>query len=179
MRGWIFSALLAAPLALAAASPTLAQQPDQRQGQTMVRIAKGSPLAKVFFPEPGLLLDDDGTYSGAIQSVGRELGLNCGAVESFGWDFKDQPREQQQQHAETIYTGTMDALKRAGYALSEKKVRAIPDPETLVYTANGKENRLVLVWSPVTDATILLVCDAGKPAPADKAPAAKTPPAKK
>lgn len=179
MRGWIFSALLGAPLAFAVASPALAQQQDQRQGQTMVRIAKGSPLAKVFFPEPGLLLDDDGTYSGAMQRVGQELGRDCGTVESFGWDFKGQTSEQQQQRADALYTGTMDALKRAGYTLSEKKVRAIPDPETVVYTADGKENRLVLVWSPVPDATILLVCDAGKPAPANKAPAAKTPPAKK
>ena len=171
MRGWIFSALLA----VAVASPALAQQQGQQQpGRQMVRVAKGSPLAKIFFNEPALLLDDDGTYAGALQRVAHEVSRECGAVESYGWDFKGKDREQQQQRANAVYESTMDALKKAGYTLAEKRVRAIPDPETLVYTADGKENRLLVMWSPVQDATLLLICDAGKPAPA-KAPPAKAP----
>jgi len=173
MRGWIYTALVAVPLALAAAPPALAQQAGKQQ----VRIAKGSPLAKVFFSEPALVLDDDGTYAGAMQRVGKELARDCGAVESYGWDFKGMPPEQQQQRANTVYEGTMQAFQRAGFTVAEKKVRALPDPETLVYTADGKEKRLVMMWSPVQDATLLLICDAGKAPP--PAPAAKTAPGKK
>jgi hypothetical protein len=175
MRGWIFSALLAAPLAFAVASPALAQQQQgqAQQGRQMVRVAKGSPLAKIFFNEPALLLDDDGTYASVMQKVGREVSRECGAVESFGWDFKGKDRQEQQQRASAVYESTMAALKTAGYTLAEKRVRAVPDPETLVYTADGKENRLLLMWSPVQDAAILLICDAGKPAPAKKTPPAK------
>ncbi|WP_448192174.1 hypothetical protein [Azospirillum sp. sgz301742] len=185
MRGWIFSALLA----VAVASPALAQQqqsqqqPSQQPGRQLVRMAKGSPLAKIFFSEPALILDDDGTYAGAMERVGKEVGRDCGTVESYGWDFKGKDREQQQQRASAIYESTMDALKRAGYALAEKKTRAVPDPDTVVYTAEGKENRLLLMWSPVQDATILLICDAGKPGPAKPpagaAPSGKAPPAKR
>lgn len=174
MRGWIYTALLAVPLALAATPPALAQQAGKQQ----VRIAKGSPLARVFFSEPALVLDDDGTYAGAMQRVGKELSRDCGAVESYGWDYNGIARDQQQQRATAVYEGTMRALKQAGYTLTEQKVRALPDPETLVYTADGKEKRLLLMWSPVQDATLLLICDAGKPPPA-QAPVAKTPPGKK
>lgn len=177
MRGWIFSALLT----LAVASPALAQQQQGQQppGRQMVRIAKGSPLAKIFFSEPALLLDDDGTYAGAMQKVGREVSRECGAVESFGWDFKGKDRQEQQQRATAVYEGTMAALKKAGYTLAEKRVRAVPDPETLVYTADGKEKGLLLMWSPVQDATILLICDAGKPAPKAPPPAPSGPQVKK
>jgi hypothetical protein len=175
MRGWMFTALVAVPLALAAVPPAQAQQAGKQQ----VRIAKGSPLAKVFFSEPALVLDDDGTYAGAMQRVGKELSRDCGAVESYAWDFKGAPREQQQQRASTVFDGTMESFKRAGFTLAEKKVRAIPDPETMIYTADGKEKRLVLMWSPVQDATLLLICDAGKaPPPAPAAPAPKAPPKK-
>ena len=171
MRGWMYTALVAVPLALAAVPPAQAQQAGKRQ----VRVAKGSPLAKVFFAEPALVLDDDGTYAGAMQRVGKELSRECGAVESYAWDFAGTAREQAQQRASGIFDRTMEAFKRAGYTLEEKRTRAIPDPETMIYTADGKEKRLVLMWSPVQDATLLLVCDAGKP----PAPATKTAPAKK
>lgn len=180
MRGWMYTALVAAPLALTlaltGAPPAQAQQAQSQQaGKQQVRVAKGSPLAKVFFSEPALVLDDDGTYAGAMQRVGKELSRDCGAVESYGWDFQGIAHEQQQQRVTRIVDGTMAAFKTAGYTLNEQRVRAIPDTETMVYTADGKEKRLVLMWSPVQDATLLLICDAGKAPP----PAAKTPPAKK
>ncbi len=175
MRGWIISALVAAPLAFAAAPPAQAQQ-DQKwtQGQppaapkAQVRVARGSPTAQIFFAQPPMILEDDGTYAGALQKASKELSRECGTVESYGWDFHGKDREVQQQMADTVYRSTMDALEKAGYKLTEKKVRAIPDPETLVYTAERKENRMVLMWSPVQEATLLLICDAGKPAPAAK-----------
>ncbi|HYG84659.1 MAG TPA: hypothetical protein VD978_00205 [Azospirillum sp.] len=172
MRGWILPALLVAALA----SPALAQQQGQQGQPQRARIAKGSPIAKIFFAEPPLILEDDGTYAGAIQRVGKEVSRECGAVESYGWDFKGKDREQQQQQAYAVYDSTMQALEKAGYKLAEKKVRSIPDPETLVFTAERQENRLLLMWSPVQDATLLLICDAGTGA---KSPPTKTPQGKK
>lgn len=176
MRGWMLPALLT--LAIAAPAQAQSQQGTPPAGKQQVRMAKGSPAAKVFFSEPALLLNDDGTYSGAMQRVGQEVQRECGAVEAYGWDFKGEPKERQQQRADAVFQGTTQAFKNAGYTLSEKKVRAIPDPESVVYTAENKEKRLILLWSPVQDATLLLVCDAGAAPPAAPAPKA-APPAKK
>lgn len=175
MRVCLTSAVLAAVLATAAASPASAQgQP--KPGQTMVHIAKGSPLARVFFPEPGLVLDDDGTFSGAMQRLGREVSRDCGAVETYGWDFKEQSEEQRQKHSEQVFEGTLAAFRKGGYTLTERKVRAIPDPASVVFLADGKANRLNLLWVPEQDALLLVVCDAGLPS---KPPASDTPAKKK
>lgn len=169
MRGWIFPALLVAALAL----PAQAQQEQKwTQGnppKTQVRVARGSPVAKIYFAQPALVLDDDGTYAETIRKVGKEVSRECGAVESYGWDFRGKDRELAQQQATAIFQSTMQELEKAGYKLTEKKVRSIPDPETLAFTADRPENRLVLLWSPVQDATLLLICDAG--AGAKSAPA--------
>lgn len=168
MRGWMYTALLAAPLALAAAAPVHAQAPAQ-PGKQQVRIAKGSPTAKVFFGEPAQLLTDDGTYADAMKRVGKDLSQTCGTVESFGWEYSEPELNDRQQHASKVFDSTMQAFVKAGYKLVERKVRAIPDPETVVFTAENKERRLILLWSPTQDATLLLLCDAG----AVKAPATK------
>ena len=175
MRAWTYSTALAALLAVAVAAPATAQQPPAAAppGKQQVRLAKGSPLAKVFFAEPALVLDDDGTYSGAMGRIGQELGWTCGATESFGWEFREKTQEERQKHASAIFDATMQAFTKSGYKLVERKVRAVPDPESPVFTAERKDNKLVMLWSPLKDATILLVCDAnatkGKP-PAQKKP---------
>ncbi|WP_431856787.1 hypothetical protein [Azospirillum sp.] len=185
----MYTALVAAPLALAAAPHAHAQQQAQPQPQTQtqaapagkhqVRIAKGSPTAKVFFGEPAQLLDDDGTYADAMKRVANDLSQSCGAIESFGWEFNESDLAERQQHASKVFDSTMQAFVQAGYKLVERKVRAIPDPETVVFTAESKAKKLIMVWSPTGDATLLLLCDAGAGAGAGAAPGGKTPPAKK
>ncbi len=155
MRGWILSALLATALA----SPALAQQQGQSESPHRVRMAKGSPIAKILFAAPPLILEDDGTYADVIRRIGKEVSHECGAVESYGWDFKGQDHEQQQKQAEAVYNSTTQALEKAGYTLEEKKAASVVDPETLVFTAGRKENAMLLLWSPLQDATILLICD--------------------
>ena len=138
MRGWTYPTVLAALLALAALA--LAQQPPAAApqapaGKQQVRLAKGSPLAEVFFSEPALVLDDDGTYSDAMGRIGQELGWPCKTTESFGWEFRESTQDERQQHASTVFDSTMQAFTKAGYKLVERKVRAVPDPESPVFTA--------------------------------------------
>jgi len=179
MRGWMYTALVAAPLALAAAPHAHAQQQAQPQTQTQapsagkqqVRIAKGSPSAKVFFGEPALVLDDDGTYADAMKRVAKDLSQSCGTIEAFGWEYNEPELADRQQHASKVFDSTMQAFVQAGYKLVERKVRAIPDPETVVFTAESKAKKLIMVWSPTGDATLLLLCDAGTGT--GKAPAPK------
>ncbi|PWC52588.1 hypothetical protein [Azospirillum sp. TSO22-1] len=172
----MYTALVAAPLALAAAPHAHAQQQAQPQtqappaGKQQVRMAKGSPTAKVFFGEPAQLLDDDGTYADAMKRVAKDLSQSCGTIESFGWEYNETDLSERQQHANKVFDSTMQAFVQAGYKLVERKVRAIPDPETVVFTAESKAKKLIMLWSPTGDATLLLLCDAS---------AGKTPPTKK
>ena len=157
MRRWILSAFLT----LAVASPALAQQkpqPGQATGRPSV-LAKSSPLAKITFSEPPYVLDDDGTFAGTMERIGKEVSRPCGAVENYAWEFRETDAGKQQQHAMAVYEATMKALEQAGYKVAEKRVRAIPDPETLVFTADRKDTMITLLWSPVKDAAILLICD--------------------
>jgi len=173
MRRWGLSAVLAAApaailaVALAAPVPALAQAEQAPPGKVMVKRAKGSPLAQVLFPEPARMLDDDGSFAETMQRVGQELSRRCGTVESFVWDFRGRPAEEQQRGAVTVYEATMREMEKAGYKLAEKTVRSIPDPETLVYTADRKDKHLLMLWSPLPDAAFLLICDAAEAAKAE------------
>ncbi len=175
MRGWMRlmnrlpvnpSAAIVSALLLAAGPLTvdgaLAQQPaPQGQGapqaapQGTPKTMAGSPLAQVPFEDQPFPLQDDGTYKEFLNKIAADVGRRCGKLETYGWEF----RKGDQDRMDHIFQTTMDNFSRAGWVVGQAQSKSVPDPETTVYMA-GKENRkLLMLWVPMADAAMLMLCE--------------------
>ncbi|MCW2235518.1 hypothetical protein [Azospirillum canadense] len=181
MRGWmrwmnptamVLSALVLASGTLAAggasaqnsgkpAAPTAPQAAPQA-GQATPPAASGtpktmagSPLTQVPFDEQPFPLMDDGTYKNFLAKVATDVGRRCGKQESYGWEF----RKGDQQKMDHIFQSTMDNFGKTGWSVGQAKSKSVADPETAVYTADKDKRRILLVWVPMADAAMLLLCE--------------------
>ncbi|WP_448205188.1 hypothetical protein [Azospirillum sp. sgz302134] len=141
---------------------TAPQQAAPQQAPAPQRTAAGSPLAQVPFTEqPFPLRDGDGSYKEFLNKVAADVGRRCGKQENYGWEF----RKGDQEKMDRIFQGTMDNFSQAGWAVGAAKSRSIPDPETAAYVADKDKRRLLLIWVPMSDAALLLMCETEAPAP--------------
>lgn len=153
MRARFLSIALLAMLALPAAAQTSgkpAAKPSEPKAQR-------SAVTGVNFPDLPFRLNDTGNlYGPFMDGVAKDIGRRCQGLETFGWEFArgDQARLTQ------IVDATMAAVEKAGYALKQVKAATVTDPNTVVITADKAKKRALLVWAPVSDAVMLLTCDA-------------------
>lgn len=145
-----------------AASPSAQQPAPQGQGaapqaapQAAPKTMAGSPLAQVPFEDQPFPLQDDGTYKEFLNRIASDVGRRCGKLETYGWEF----RKGDQDKMDHIFQSTMDNFSRAGWVVGQAQSKSVPDPETTVYMA-GKENRkLLMLWVPMADAAMLMLCE--------------------
>lgn len=163
MRTRIAAALALGTLCLTTAAPGGAWAAGDKTGTpqtTAPQTSPGSPLAKVAFPEPPFPLSDDSTYSAFMADAAKEIGRSCGKVESYGWEFKGADADTLQARVNAVFTGTMMNFRKVGYTIDEAKDIKMPDPEMVAFTAAKEKLTLLLVWAPLPDSTMLLLCDA-------------------
>jgi hypothetical protein len=168
MRQLFVPVMLAAAVA---AAPVLAESPPAPAPAPAAVVAPASPLAGVPFADPPFPISDDGVFAGFMGSVARELGRQCGTLEIYGWEFT----AGDQQRMDRIYAATMEAFRTAGYKISRVKAKTVPDPETVIMTADTDKKSLILSWSPLQGQALLQMCDAGTGAGAAVAPVGKKP----
>lgn len=181
MRGWMRPLTLAAlmlaagPLTVGSLSagsafaqdtgnPPAAKAPPKTMGV--------SPMAQVPFPEQPFPLRDDGSFKAFLDKIAADVGRRCGKQENYGWEF----RKGDQEKMDRIFQSTMGAFERSGWLTGPVKARSIQDPETTAYLADKDKRRLLMVWVPMSDAAMMIMCETEGPsaqAPAGKAPAPK------
>lgn len=124
------------------------------------RTAPGSPLAKVVFPVAPFPLADDGTYAAFMADVAKSLNRTCGRLESYGWEFPGQEGGAPSERVATVIKATMGNFEKVGYRLDKAQTVTLPDPDMSVYTAVKEPATLLLLWAPLPDSAMLLLCDA-------------------
>lgn len=170
MRGWIRPVILSAAMIAAApfgsamaAGPapttdTAPQVPGTAAPTSSLApkgSVKGSPLAQVAFPVQPFPLQDDGTYKEFLGNVANDVGRSCGGVESYGWEFP----KSDQRAMDRIYNDTMDSFDKAGWKASRTKAKSIQDPETAAYLAKKGTRSLLVVWVPMRDSAMMMLCE--------------------
>ncbi|WP_156927264.1 hypothetical protein [Azospirillum halopraeferens] len=167
MRGWMLPAALAVALAaLPATAQTRAEPGSSRPAESGTSGAApraeriiGSNLAGVAFTEPPFPLADDGTYAAFMNEVASSLGRKpCEGMESFGWEFPADTLNDQQRTMDRIFQTTMQGFAVKGFTVKEVKTVSLPDPEMVAYTAEKDRRSLLLVWAPLSDSALLLIC---------------------
>ncbi|MCW2245223.1 hypothetical protein M2352_000814 [Azospirillum fermentarium] len=143
---------VAAGILTAGGTPALAADPP--------KTAPGSPLAKVAFPVQPFSLADDGTYAGFMADVAKSIKRTCGRVEAYGWEFPGATTAAEQLQVTAVVQSTMGNFEKVGYRLEEAADATLPDREMVAYTAVKDRTTLLLVWTPLTDSAMLLLCDA-------------------
>lgn len=155
------AAVLAATVAAAVTAGTVtAAWPGRVLAADSPTTAPGSPLAKVSFPVPPFPLADDGTYAGFMADVAKSMKRTCGTLEAYGWELTGADAAARQEQAATIVTSTLANVKKVGYRLDEAKGASLPDPEMVAFTAEKERLTLLLVWAPLPDSVMLLLCEA-------------------
>ncbi|MFC5358409.1 hypothetical protein [Azospirillum himalayense] len=168
MRGWMRPLILTALILGAApftAGSAFAQNAGSQNGgkpaagkeaatKEAPKTVAGSAIAQAPFAEQPFPLQDDGTYKEFMGAAAADLNRRCTKQENYGWVFKKDDGIRRDQ----ILESTLGGLRKAGWKLSEVRVRSIRDPGTTAYTAEKAKQRLLAVWTPMEDAAILLLC---------------------
>lgn len=171
MRGWMRwmnpTAMVLSALVLASGTLTAGGASAQNSGKPAApqaappapsgapKTMAGSPLTQVPFDEQPFPLMDDGTYKTFLAKVATDVGRRCGKQESYGWEF----RKGDQQKMDHIYQSTMDNFGKAGWSVGQAKSKSVADPETAVYVADKDKRRILMIWVPMADAAMLLLCE--------------------
>lgn len=124
-------------------------------GTGVPKTMAGSPLTQVPFDDQPFPLMDDGTYKGFLAKVATDIGRRCGKQESYGWEF----RKGDQEKMDHIFQSTMDNFTKSGWQVGQAKAKSVADPESAVYIADKDKRRVLLVWVPMADAAMLLLCE--------------------
>ena len=112
-------------------------------------------MAQILFGEPAYPLQDDGTYRDYLGRIIGEYGRRCVRQEQFGWDVpKGDP-----QRLDRNFQGTLNSFAKTGYLVGPVKPKAVVDPETLAYLADRDKHRLLMVWVPMENSVLLMMCD--------------------
>lgn len=120
-----------------------------------------SPLSKIPFEVHPFPLADNGSYLDFMNRITAESGRRCIKQEQYGWEFT----HNDQLAVDKVFQGTMDAAAKGGYQLTKLKPQTITDSETAAYYAVKDKLRLLMVWVPLQDSVLLMMCqaEAGKP----------------
>lgn len=150
---------LVAPLAMAQAAPTSAATSDTATTKSTVPDTgnvEGSGLAHTRFPIKPSRLSDDGTFRGYLDTVSRDAGRKCGKrQENFVWEF----RKGDQAAVDEIYQGTMSNVEQVGWKLKPVTLKSVNSQVTTAFIGDREKERLLIVWIPMEDATMMLVCE--------------------
>lgn len=145
-----------APGALAQSSPTQTSPAQNAPGSTAPTTMAGSPLAKIPFAVQPFPLRDDGTYLDYMNRIVGESGHHCVKQEQYGWEFA----HNDQTAVDKVFQDTMTAAKQGGYHMTKLTAKTITDPETAAYYAVKDKLRLLMVWVPLRDSVLMLMCQA-------------------
>lgn len=120
-----------------------------------------SPLSKIPFEVHPFPLADNGSYLDFMNRITAESGHRCVKQEQYGWEFA----HNDQLAVDKVFQGTMDAAAKGGYQLTKLKPQTVTDSETAAYYAVKDKLRLLMVWVPLQDSVLLMMCqaEAGKP----------------
>ncbi len=154
MPGWIRPLILTAAL-LAVAAPAGGALAQTAPAPAAPKTINGSPMAQVPFAEHPFPLSDDGTYREFLSKVAADVRRRCGRLESFGWEF---PKGDQAK-LDRIFESTMDSFKAAGWAAKAVEARSVQNPDMLVFLADKEKRQLLMVWLPMPDAAMLIMCE--------------------
>lgn len=120
-------------------------------GKTM----SGSPLTQVPFADQPYPLLDDGTYKEFLGKVAADVGRRCVKQENYGWEF----RKGDQEKMDHIFQSTMDNFSKSGWKAEQATAKSVADPEAAIYLADKDKRRVLMVWVPMSDAAMLLLCE--------------------
>lgn len=151
MRRRLIFILLAA--ACMAGLPFLAGQAEPAQDSP--RAASASAIAGLDFDDPPLALPVAPNFRAAMQSAAVELGLNCGAIESYGWRMA----QTEQQRVNNIFTTIVDRLRAQGYVIAAQNPASVAADIT-VFTARRPGRQLLVMWSAGELGLVLLIGEA-------------------
>ncbi|NYZ13111.1 hypothetical protein HL658_11145 [Azospirillum sp. RWY-5-1] len=152
MLALLVSAALAGP-ALAQGTAQGTAKPAPKPSETK---AARSPLAGVAFPIQPYPLEASEMYGEFIGKAAKDNGRRCQGLEVYGWEFK---KGDQSRLSEIVDT-TMNAVEKSGYKLTQVKAPSLESPNSVPIVGDKAKKRLMMVWAPVADAVMLLICDA-------------------
>lgn len=121
----------------------------------MPRTMPGSPMAQIPFADQPFPLQDDGTFRGILDKIAADANRRCTRQEQFGWEIA----KGDQERLDRIFGGTMAAFEQNGYLLGQFTAKSAPNPDIVTYLADKDKRRLLLVWAPMTDSAMLMMCD--------------------
>lgn len=152
MRALMLALLVSAALA----GPALAQGTAKPAPKPSEAKAARSTLAGVAFPDQPYPLQGTEMYGDFIAKAAKDNGRRCQGLEVYGWEFEkgDQAR------LSAIVDTTMNAFEKGGYKLTQVKAPSLESPNSVAITGDKAKKKLLMVWAPVSDAVMLLICDA-------------------
>lgn len=131
------------PLAASAADKPAPAAPAARAGGGGgLPLAQGSAVAGLGFGDKPYALPDDGTFSTIMNKVAHEIQRRCSALEAFGWEV--QPDDQRR--VDKLTETTVGALRQAKFTVKQIRSSQV-SPDTVVYTAERSDRRLLLLQS--------------------------------
>lgn len=148
--------LLALLVSAALTGPALAQGTTKPAPKPSETKAARSPLAGVAFPIQPYPLEATEMYGEFIGKAAKDNGRRCQGLEVYGWEFK---KGDQSRLSEIVDT-TMNAVEKGGYKLTQVKAPSLESPNSVPIVGDKAKKRLMMVWAPVADAVMLLICDA-------------------
>jgi len=149
-----------AALMLVAGSLSFGNAFAQDAGKPRPKTMAVSPMAQVPFAEQPFPLRDDGSYKEFLSKVAADVGRRCVKQENYGWEF----RKGDQEKMDRIFQSTVGAFEQSGWLMGPVKSRSIQDPETIAYLADKDKRRLLMVWVPMPDAAMMIMCETEGPA---------------
>ncbi|MFD1624748.1 hypothetical protein ACFSBS_08855 [Azospirillum griseum] len=119
------------------------------------RVMAGSPLTQIPFAIPAFPLTDDGTYRAYLNKIAADDNRQCGKQEQFGWEFE----KGSQATLDSLFSAAQSALAKNGYKITASTSAAIADKETVAQFADKSKRNILLVWVPMQDAALLMLCE--------------------
>ncbi len=119
------------------------------------RTMPGSPMAQIPFADQPFPLQDDGTFRGILDKIAADANRRCTRQEQYGWEIA----KSDQERLDRIFSGTMGAFEQNGYLVGQFTAKSAPSPDVVSYLADKDKRRLLLIWVPMTDSAMLMMCD--------------------
>jgi hypothetical protein len=165
----VLALALGPSLAWAADKPTPKSQAPAAAAAPAMPRAEGSALAGLGFGDKPFRLTDDGTFSGFMKQVAKDINRTCGPLEAFGWELK----VDDQKRVDGLTNSVIGSLREGKYQVKAVTAKSVPANNNVVlYTADRTERHLVILMSlsppPVRDQMaqlVLLICDARRAKP--------------
>ena len=140
---------------LAVALPACAQDTAPDAAQVAPTPIVSSPVSGIVFSDAPRILPVDSRFAQAIETIGFDLGLSCGQVESYGWALG----ATEQDRVNGIFTNAAQELSSLGYAVQPQSPPSATTDLT-VYTATRPDRTVLFTWSAGSNGLLLLLCDA-------------------